>query len=331
VAQESWPPQDQDLVFLFQDAFEEPFALDEALDEPVLNYALKASGEARFDGAGCLVLSYGRFEAPNQGPVLARAFGEGEGFGLEFWLEPEGEQQAGILNLEGAFQLAQDQRKLIFTAKAAAGPVRLVATLPDLKAHHVLIGWAGGHLRCFLDGAVVAETDMAQPFGSGSFGAFTIGSGTHQQSGWQGRLADLALFNGSVDGARAQQHARAHEALGLDREPPKPLVLKGKLVAKSKVAKPRDIAPYAASLAIYEYEVLQVMSGFTWDKRVRVAHWVVLGHQALPAAGAEIGAVHQLELEPMNANRQLANTHRTETLPVDAKIQVFLATRVLRP
>ncbi|MDJ0841185.1 MAG: LamG domain-containing protein [Acidobacteriota bacterium] len=321
-----WPPLDEDLIFLFQDSYEEPFALDTELDEPLLNYQLSPLGEARFDSRGCLALHRGSFTAPNQDDVLPLAVEPGGDFSVELWLQPDKAQSARILAFGSAFALSQESNRLVFSVDNT----KLKADLPESKhGNHVIAAYSKKTMTLYIDGKPAANLEMTDAAKAWVKAPLTFGSGSSDKEGWLGFLADIAVYSGAFNPKRAEQHYGAHQKTVMPgRETPNRLILDGKLLAMSKVSTPAEIDPYAASLSVFEYQVVKVHQGFNWDKRIRVAHWVVLDYKALPVAKSAVGDQHRLVLEPFAANRQLANTHRTENLPTDRKIKLYLATNI---
>lgn len=317
-----WPANDEDLLFLFENSFEEIFALDASLDESLLNYALLPKGWARYNSNGAMELAQGQYSAPNQEHLLS-ILQESETFSLEFITQTNQAQKATILSLGPWLSVSQAGNELVIRFATKQGHATINAPFTPGR-HHIVLTRKANQWQVFVDGTA-GKAQAVMPH----FNAFspTFGSGNHKQVGWSGTLSHVAIYEGSFDATRAKAHATTLERQLADSS--KTLELTGKLVATSKVATPAEIEPYAASLSIHEYEVVKIHQGFSWDKRIRVAHWVVLDHQALPVAQAQMGAHHRLFLEPFAANRQLANTHRTETLPPDAKMPLFLATNIV--
>ncbi len=327
VARADWPPKDDDLVFLFETGTEEIFALDASGAEPLLNYSLKPSGHGRFTSQGLMNLDHGRYGAPAQerlGQVLKSSLQ----LGLEVWLWPETAQQAEILSLCGALTLEQRGERLVCRLQTGAGAVELSGPLPLGQGSAIALGLGADRFSLYRDGVEVQVASLPGPVQWRDQGP-SFGSGDFVSAGWSGRLGYFGVYTGAFDAARAAAHYRAlAENL---QPPPEPLVVEAKLLACSTFATPASIEPYADSLAVFEYEVQSVVKGLTWDKTIRVAHYVVLDHHAMPAAAAKPGDLHRLVLEPFAANRQVALVHRTETLAPDPKIRLYLATQILSP
>lgn len=323
VARADWPPRDEDLVFLFERGTEELFALDPASGEKLLNYSLKPSGWARYTGQGLMELAHGSYRAPGQEQLVHRLAAQAS---LELWLWPDTAQNGVIFSLGGALTLEQRGEQLHCQLTTAQGSVNLSCPLPVGQGSAIALGLATDRLSLYRNGQEVATEPLAAPVRWRELGP-SFGSGDFEHPGWSGRLGYLGLYRGAFDAVRAAEHFRALSALL--EPPPEPLIVDAVLRACSKVATPAAIEPYPDSLAVFEYEVKTLVSGMTWDKTIRVAHYVVLDHRALPAAAAAPGEVHRLVLQPFAANRQVGLIHRTETLPPDPKLRLYLATQIL--
>ena len=60
------------------------------------------------------------------------------------------------------------------------------------------------------------------------------------------------------------------------------------------------------------------MEGSYAGERIRVAHWVILDGERLPAAERAVGESFELRLEPFAANPQLEPVYLSDTLGAGA-------------
>ena len=97
----------------------------------------------------------------------------------------------------------------------------------------------------------------------------------------------------------------------------------GKLVARSYVPTPEDIAPDPAARAVFEYEVVKVVEGFYVAKKMRVAHWAVLGETSLARGQLAIGDEVELSATEFAQNPQLEQVNISDTLEFDFDLRLF--------
>jgi len=86
-------------------------------------------------------------------------------------------------------------------------------------------------------------------------------------------------------------------------------VLTGKLTEVTPTPTVPSIHPYRRCLAVYTYRVEKVHEGRYLDRKVLVAHWVILDGKVLDLA-RKVGGSYRLELEPFSDHRQLAPERR---------------------
>jgi len=107
------------------------------------------------------------------------------------------------------------------------------------------------------------------------------------------------------------------------RTPVPQLQVQAKLVGKSTVLTPEDIAPYTQGLCVYRYEVEKVLDGTYDQPYLHVAHWMVLDERLLPFSKAAIGQECELTLELLNDNPQLAQENLSDDIVEDFSIPYY--------
>ena len=117
--------------------------------------------------------------------------------------------------------------------------------------------------------------------------------------------------------------ARAYGRKVAERAVPRVTRLVGKLIARSFVPTPEDIAPYPESLAVFEYEVVKVLEGFYVAPKMRVAHWVVLGGTSLARGRVEVGDEVELTVTEFTENPQLEQVNLSDTLEFDFDLRLY--------
>ena len=100
--------------------------------------------------------------------------------------------------------------------------------------------------------------------------------------------------------------------------------VRARLAEVSDAPSPDEIAPYREALAVYEWEVLDVIDGAPDGGRLRVAHWAVLGGASQPIAALRPGAERELEIELLSDNPQTEGVVLADDLALQADRPVFL-------
>ena len=319
-----WPVQDQHLIFLFQDMNEEIYAFLPGDDEPLFDYAFKREGFARIDSAGALLPAQGRFTAPNQGKTLPQAMKDAAGFCLQVHLDlPDVSTPQTILALarDGKtpdFALTQSGKSLQFSLKTDAGIRTATTPLPSTKNIRLAVSADASGLIMYINGRRVAASEGdASGYSTWSGGQLTLGNGAPGKPGWPGRLDGLALFTAPQAEAAIAADDTAFTQIIKQRRAPFTMQLSAKLVAKSKLPTLKDISPYTESLAVFEYEIVEITQGMYLLDRIRVVHWTILGGQYTPYRDVALGTVAKMTVESFRDNRQLKTINISDTLPVD--------------
>ena len=321
-----WPAEEDHLIFLFQDMNEEIYAFLPGDDEPLFDYGFKREGFATTSASGALQPAQGRFIAPNQGKTLKAAMTDAKGFALQVHVttpkDMAGKQVILTLGSQGGepdFALYQEGSSLSFSLNADAGRLNATAPLPSSDCRLAVSADAGG-LTLYVNGQQVTRVKgNGGSYTNWSGGELTIGAGEPGRAGWHGQLDGLALFTKSLDAETIAADSKAFSQMQSMRREPRQLYLKARLVAKSKLPTLKDISPYSESLAVFEYEIVEVTKGMILANRIRIAHWTILGGQYTPYRDAPIGTVTEMVVEPFRANRQLKTVNMSDSLPLDPK------------
>ena len=328
----SWPVRPEAVAFAFPTALVEATAFEEPGAEPLFAYRLERRGLARVAGTGALDLGYGTAIAPGQGAVLPRFLASSDGLSVEARLtraEAALDVPASILTLgdPGApdLQLLQEARALVLRLRVDGRdePVAVRAEPADAAPVHVVAVASADGVLLYLDGEPAARAEL-DGWGLAGWrgGELVFGSGGGGRRGWPGRVEGVVFHTEALSAADVRASAEAYAARVAARPAPIRHRLQARLLAKSRVATPDEIAPYRESLAVFEYEVVRVLEGFYPPKRIRVAHWVILGGTALPFGELDPGEVVELEVEPFAANPQLDEVHFSDTLELDFDLEL---------
>ena len=87
------------------------------------------------------------------------------------------------------------------------------------------------------------------------------------------------------------------------------VVLTGRLVEVTPTPKVKSIHPYRRCLAVYTYRVEKVHEGRYRDRRILVAHWVILDAKVL-GFRRKLGQAYRLVVEAYADHPQLAPERR---------------------
>lgn len=335
----SWPVAPERAVFLFRNGFETTLAYDRPGAEPIFNYALEAHGFARLDGAGAWQLDHGTASAPRQEAALGELLMDASGIGIQAWVTPPASpsnEERTVFSYGSSpestpekriapnFEMTQRGSSYSFSLRVGERIEQVTADGPSSSAQHVGLTYGDGRLVLFIDGQEVAARDgLTGGFDAWKPGPLLLGSGSPADSGWAGSLEGFAVHAGALSSEEVLASAEAYGRRVGERKAAPVTRLRARLVARSTVPTPEDIAPYAEALAVYEYEVVQVLEGFYLAKKMRVAHWVVLGETSLAPSLYSVGDEVELAAIDFARNRQLENVYLSDTLPFDFDLRLF--------
>ncbi len=330
-------------VFAYPTAFETILAYDHKGDEPLFNYGLELHGFGRLDANGALLLGNGTASAPLQdkGLIEQLAAAGQPNFTLEAWLTfpattPKEEVEI-VSYADGNFVLSQNGDQLRF--RVGGGPLLSFPTPSSAEeplasmTRHLCVCVQGKGATLYLDGKPRSE-GQAKGAGDGWIsGPLVFGSGKPETIGWNGKLEGFALHTQALSAGQVSASARAYAQRAKQRKAPRVTRLQAKLLTRSRVPTVEEIAPYPESIAVYEYEVVKVMEGFYLPKKMRVAHWIILGEKPLANGAAKVGETYELAVIDFARNRQLENVNISDTLEFDFDLRLFfdIGTPLLAP
>jgi hypothetical protein len=316
---DGWPSNREGLAYLWETADAPNLASDPARGVE-RSFPLEREGAVRLDHFHRMDLGDGAYVASEEaGLAIVTAVKRTNEVTLEATVTPRAARQtAAILALSGGRRdarnlvLAQDGDELVLHLGVARRghaehEVRLGKVSPG-RTTHVLVSYRPGHLEAWRDGEIVLETEELQ----GDFFRWrprplTFGAERRQPGSWQGWLEGVAVYGRALGPEEARENAR-RSLEKIARRPEVPRTrLRARLAARSRIPTLQEISPYREALAVYEYQ--------TEKGPVRVAHWVILDGERLPAAGWREGEVRNLLLEPFDRNPQLESVFLSDTLP----------------
>ena len=318
VLQPAWPANRAGLVFLWETERQGNFCRDNARGwfDPV---RMNPWGQARFDRFGAMLLEGGAMYASDTARCITercRTTGE---WSLEATLTTANafqgrpgrprriigcnrdggpdfsfslDQEAG--NLSVALTL-QDGNNAPKAERALLGPV--TAEQPQ----HVVVSYASGTLRGWLNGKLTVEKDMSGrlPWRNSTFTeGLHFGGREPMGTLWRGKIEGVAIYCRALSAADAQGNSKSYFEVLKARPQIRRTRLIAKLTAKAAVPRLEEIAPYRNALVVHEYDVLQVAQGKYRGKKIRVAHWGLLDAQPTSVTRVQAGAQCELLVEP---------------------------------
>jgi hypothetical protein len=327
----SWPPQTDDLVFIWDKA-DKSNALPAS---PGLTRLCRVEprGRAKISRFSDMDLAQGAFlaeETINQ--ALLDRCRKKNALTVEAVITPHSVQQAGDARIisfstdaeSGNFALYQRKGELVWHLRTdAQGHVSEAVLLP-LEAgvpHHVIVSYSPGRLRCYFDGRRIRINGEF-------FGAFQYWTKQHLVFGdrwaggcdWAGNLEGIAIYARFFETGDAQQHYDAYLARLSERTFVTRWTVSAKLMRKEPIPEP---TLYPQTLVAYQYRLLAPPEDGFEAKEFLVAHWGTLnGTVQADVRELSLGSTYRLTLERFEDHPQL-RTVRLITNPDKFDIPVF--------
>lgn len=317
-----WPVERDGLVFVWESG-DAPNLVPTG-DGAEQAVSLEADGRARLDHHWRMILDGGRFLSDDQtAGRVARALKRSNELSLELTLTPGAGSQdgsGGAVDLVDAanprhrnLRLRLDGGRLLLTLRTAgrgpeAYPTIELFALPAGRPSHVVVTYSPSQLAAYLDGEKRLELGAERIRGDFfHFRPLPLVFGSIEATAGRAdvRLEGVAIYERVLSAESvADEFARSRSRVE-EREALPKTVVRGRLMRRNRPPTLTEISPYREALVLFEYEVVEVVSGDLGAKRLRVAHWSILDGEVLPINRREVGAVHRLELEPFDRNPQI--------------------------
>jgi hypothetical protein len=348
VVMPDWPSNQAGLTYLWQNARTRNLILDERLGLPVGNALASFSNHqlsvpAQFNRFGAALAAGGGFvPSPGSPERIMEGIQKTQQFSFEIVVaaadlaQTKGSDDKPISIVDwgygwrnGIFWLIQEKDKLLVGLSKSWGDnkpeVFEMATLPDTKPHHVVVSIAGKRLAFYLDGKKVKEIDpspahlimLAPPF------QLAAHNPDPHKNQWRGTFEYLAMYNRFIEEPEAAKNAAAVAATLAQRKALPQIELQAKLVAKSQIPAPAQMAPYRNALVVNEYSVQKVLNGTYAPKTIRVAQWGVSDLKPTPLAALEPGASVKLILETFADHDELVPELISDTLEENFELNLY--------
>lgn len=306
--------------------FKTPIVAFDREGKRIASCQLAQRGRARFDHNYALVTSGGSFAIDAAQPfVVAECRRTGE-LTIEALVTPLDTALAGPVDLISCtsemggrnFALAQAKDKLVLFLSAAV-PATEGVELGTVKAGiatHVVVTYGAGRVAGYLDGVETAIPGrVTGGFASWQDGHLVFGDDWAASRNWPGTIEGVALFSRALTADEAKAEGLAYRARIAPRPGVPATALTARLLARSGVPEPEQIAPYSRALVVYEYEVLKVSQGTYDQPKIRVAHWGLMERKKLPMGERPIGQDYELVVEAFKANPQLESEWLSDEMP----------------
>jgi hypothetical protein len=325
-----WPAVGDGLVFAWQTADAANLVMTGGAERAI---GLRAAGLARLDHHWAMLPGEGRFEAEAEDAnrVMAALQRTNE-LTLELTLGnprgPRADLVAAGDERRLNFRLERRGDKLTFHLRTGnrgpdSHPAIELFSLPAGGPRHVVVTYSPARLVAYLDGEKRLDIgeeairgdffhwrNVPLVFGGGNAGATT--------------LEGVAIYDRVLNAEQVEAEYRRYRQQIADRSRVPTAVVEARLLRRTPPPSLQEISPYREALAVAEYEVLRVESGTVAAKRIPVAHWAILDGERLSPEAAP-GDVVRLEIEPFDANPQLASLYTARPARPEAEGPLFYA------
>lgn len=323
-----WPTRRDGLVFLFRTA-NAPNLVQDAEMAAATAVQLEPRGRARLDYRFSLLPSGGFFAASESD--AARVFSGGKAtyeLTLEAIVEPfrtlRGKR--GVILASGPlrrlnFSLEQRGSKLVFLARTRrskddpSSEMELFPVAPG-EPHHVVVTYAPGQLRAFLNGEeVLSSSRLEKGFHHWRPAPLTVGAAADGSAPWPGRAEGLAIYNRALEAEEVEENFRRYREILASRQPIDTWRVSARQQRCSEVPTLAEIQPYREALTVCSYVVEEILEGSGLDSQIRVALWSVMdGERFDLSPGLDGDRSQELVLTRFSDNPQLESLYLSDTL-----------------
>jgi len=355
----AWPSGRSGLVFLWEGKKRQNFQYD-VNTGAFTDAQMRVQGTARYSRFGEMALQGGVVLAVDAGKGVYQACSKSNQVTVEAVILPANIYQGwaggprSIISCGWGgqpdsvnFRLAQEHDKLVMYLRQRSVENNRTSvertdlcTITDAAPSHVIVSYRPGELACYLNGKQVIRTDAVTgtlqwnrpPVQNGlNFG----GSRPHDQPFWavlarlpafpvwRGTLEGVAIYSRALEAEEAAANFAAYDAIMKTRPLAPRIKLRARLAAKSDTPNAREIAPYRDALAVYEYDVEEILSGKYDLKKIRVAQWGLIDTRPAPVAAAAIGDTAVLVVEPFSDHPQLEAEMMSDTLEENYDLDLY--------
>ena len=295
------------------------------------DYFLKLHGQAHLGGNYQMRIRQGGFTAKDTGQYVADRVNKAKAVTISMLMtpgsiEPAGPRQIMALAKEArqSFILAQhkgDLGALVRIGSAKPPAWYKLCKLTNTEPAHVTLVIADGQLKTYLNAKLTGTWNMGGNLADWACDTLWMGSDKKDEHPWQGELEFIAIQDRALPAAEVTALYEDVQSQLAARKPFPRLVVTAKLLRRTDVIKPETIT-YAKALALFAYEVQDVVSGSYDKKLLYVFHWTMMDKEVLPIATRDLNKTYKLVLEPFDMHAELSSDCQSNTLP-DENIEQF--------
>lgn len=314
-----WPGNLQGLVFLWENGAQQN-EIKITGENKIRICRVDARGRAKLGRYFEMDIKDGIFVAEDVDKALLSACKKTNQLTVEALITPDNLQQKGparIISFSTSqvsrnFTLGQEKDNLIFrlrTPKTGENGIHPQVELYKVEAHksyHVVVSYKPGQVACYVNGKpVFISPDIHGDFSNWSAQHLIFGDEWNGNRNWSGKLEGIAIYNRFMELDEARENYALYSTKLTKRKPIEQLIIDARLLEITPAPTPESIAPYRRALATYTYNVEKVISGNCDDKKIMVAHWVIMDGKIISRSQNKKGEIYQLTLESFDKHPQL--------------------------
>ena len=315
---DAWPGSQEGLVFLWHSAWYTNQITDRG-GKVIRTCRVEARGRAVFGRFHDMDLAGGFFLAEGADKALLSACRRTGQLAVEALITPDAAappRPAAIVSFGSDansrnFTLAQRGEKLILRLRTPDNGPGGTKVQPELcrltagKPHHVIVTYRPGRTVCYLNGRQVADTAAVRgDFSNWAPQRLLFGDELRGGCDWAGRLEGVAVYSRFVGADEAKRKYDLYRRRLAKRKDAVRLVVLGECIEATATPTLKSIRPYRRCLAVYTYAVRKVLRGDCRERKILVAHWVILDRKVL-GLKRQVGRTYRLTVEAMKDHPQL--------------------------
>ncbi len=323
-----WPSAQDGLRFALQDGMT-PATFFGSEGTARLGWRLVPKGYGHLRHDGVLMLGHGGFAAEQRANELAGPLVSGENFSLALGIHVGETMSDGALLTVAAggknqFAVTQVGDALHVEFNGASGKKSIAAgeILPSTTTD-LLVTANGESLTVYRDSAQIESVQWTRQQETSQEFSFYLGELSPKVAGWSGGLDGIGLYTRALTKEEIDVVHQEMKDVREGRPAVESVRVRAKLVGKSTVLTPAELAPYRQGLTVFLYDVEAVLSGDYDGSQLHVAHWTALDDTALPFGGLPMDSVLELQLEAYDDNPQLATENLSDDIVEDFSIPYF--------
>ena len=328
---ERWPGSQQALVYLWEGVLRQNQIKDDVLGT---DKSCRATlhGRAVPAAGGAVALAGGSLVAEDADEDVLKACRASGQMALEAVFETASLDQRGPARIVSFstdtgsrnFTLGQENDELVFRLRTPAtggngvNPQSTLCKIEPGVRCHLVVSYADGDLRAYVDGRQVFESgNVRGDFSNWEKHRLLCGDEADGTRDWSGTLAAFAVYARAVgpeEAAKKYEQWKAREAKLPARSR---VVVEATLATRPEPPAPDSLGTYRRALSVCEYDLVKVVEGECEDAdgRIAVAHWSVLDGRIDEEYGKrEIGKTVRLELTPFEECGELEGERRFDEL-----------------